>query len=631
MVRCSICVKHKSTVLLHTKQKNHLPSICTELGTIPRNEILINHLGSIEHKECIKVENMKNLSTSEININAPLNKLVSKQNEKLAIKIGKFMIEVFNDAKRGTLSAWSWPSREVVQIKKSQLNLLEPPKKIDIKEGDLQYINPTTHNELLNSIVETDKPLLMNKLKTALAISLRVDGSVDRTQVDNIHVLAKIITTNGDSELVFVGFKEPIQKGAIGYYEVIKSLIQELMPFEDFLSILSSIATDGASVNIGQKNGLWALIDSNRYSNNIQGPLLKMWCAVHRSALAWGQLTSNVIEVHKLIVACSAISSYFHQSGLRTKELKDIANNEGMSFTQLPKYFEVRWTEFTYNLLLGILKNWRILVKYFFKNKSEDNDVKSEGFYKILTDYDKMMLLCFLTDLGYLYSRFQKQIQTDDVLIFDIETKKNTVVQMIENLKVSPLLGGWEYVFNKNTIVTHNSEFEKNIIKLHNIELFDKSQQSRRKKHNLYVSDKRSFLSIRNDVIEHIVNYLNTRLDSSEWLPLKVLEKVSDAVSDEELQKAHQVICPDFELTDFVTSYKEAAGIPCIKNKQLSSDLLKSLLSNDSWKPLSTAVVNNFNLFTCFYFLLIIVYIDNLKIVRIVMEMNVKGKSGKGQ
>lgn len=91
------------------------------------------------------------------------------------------MIEVFNDAKRGTLSVWSWPSREVVQIKKSQLNLLEPPKKIDIKEGDLQYINPTTHNELLYSIVETNKPLLMNKLKTALAISLRVDGSVDRT------------------------------------------------------------------------------------------------------------------------------------------------------------------------------------------------------------------------------------------------------------------------------------------------------------------------------------------------------------------------------------------------------------------------------------------------------------------
>lgn len=61
---------------------------------------------------------MKNLSISEVNINAPLNKFFAKQNEKLALKIGKCMIEVFNDAKRGTLSAWSWPSREVVQLKK---------------------------------------------------------------------------------------------------------------------------------------------------------------------------------------------------------------------------------------------------------------------------------------------------------------------------------------------------------------------------------------------------------------------------------------------------------------------------------------------------------------------------------
>jgi hypothetical protein len=146
-----------------------------------------------------------------------------------------------------------------VQIKKSQLNLLVPPKKIVIKEGDLQYINPTTHNELSNSIVETDKPLLMNRLKTTLAISLRVDGSVDRTHIDNIHVLTIIITTNGDSELVLIGFKKHIQKGAIGYYEVIKSLIQELMPFNDFLSILSSITMDGASVNIGQKKWIMSV------------------------------------------------------------------------------------------------------------------------------------------------------------------------------------------------------------------------------------------------------------------------------------------------------------------------------------------------------------------------------------
>lgn len=64
--------------------------------------------------------------------------------------------------------------------------MLESFKKLDIEEGDLQYINTITHNDLMNSIVEIDKPNLINKLKTALTKSLRVDGCVDRTQIDNI-------------------------------------------------------------------------------------------------------------------------------------------------------------------------------------------------------------------------------------------------------------------------------------------------------------------------------------------------------------------------------------------------------------------------------------------------------------
>ena len=79
----------------------------------------------------------------------------------------------------------------------------------------------------------------------------------------------------------------------------------------------------------------------------------------------------------------------------------------------------------------------------------------------------------------------------------------------------------------KNTIVTYNPEFDKNIIKLYKIELFDKSQQSRRKKHNSYVSDERSFLAIRNDVIEHIVNYLNTLLDFLKCIQMQKTGMVS--------------------------------------------------------------------------------------------------------
>jgi len=51
---------------------------------------------------------------------------------------------------------------------------------------------------MLNIIVNSDFQRIQTKLKTCLANSLRVDGSVDRTQVDNIHVMAKMITADAN-------------------------------------------------------------------------------------------------------------------------------------------------------------------------------------------------------------------------------------------------------------------------------------------------------------------------------------------------------------------------------------------------------------------------------------------------
>jgi len=91
---------------------------------------------------------------------------------------------------------------------------------------------------------------------------------------------------------------------------------------------------------------------------------MKIWCAVHRSALAWEKLTQHVSEVSKIIETCSSIFIGFHQSDVRTTFFKLIAKKEIIKYVQLPKYFDVRWTEFTYSLLVGILRNWRVLVKY---------------------------------------------------------------------------------------------------------------------------------------------------------------------------------------------------------------------------------------------------------------------------
>ncbi len=53
----------------------------------------------------------------------------------------------------------------------------------------------------------------------ALEVSLWVDGSVDRQQIDNKQVCVQIVTYQGGLIYLFLGCCEPIQHGIAGYVQ----------------------------------------------------------------------------------------------------------------------------------------------------------------------------------------------------------------------------------------------------------------------------------------------------------------------------------------------------------------------------------------------------------------------------
>ena len=132
--------------------------------------------------------------------------MISNANEKLANKMGTLMLQAYNDAKKLTLSAYSWPSRLVAAQIASEFIFNNEQHEVKL---DLQYISLAYHRELLQVIVDSHRQTLANTIKEALASSLRCDGSVDRTQVDKIFTMLKIIDKDADEKLLFVGAKEP--------------------------------------------------------------------------------------------------------------------------------------------------------------------------------------------------------------------------------------------------------------------------------------------------------------------------------------------------------------------------------------------------------------------------------------
>jgi len=115
-------------------------------------------------------------------------------------------------------------------------------------------------------------------------------------------------TVSGETELVYIGVAEPDERGAVGIVNALKTSLKRSFGDKgvDLLNCMSSVVTDGASVNIGKKASLWALLQRERLMNqkscnfNESLPLLTVWCAVHRSQLAWVKVSDSVGEVKHL-------------------------------------------------------------------------------------------------------------------------------------------------------------------------------------------------------------------------------------------------------------------------------------------------------------------------------------------
>ena len=107
--------------------------------------------------------------------------------------MGTLKLQVYNDAKKLTLSAYNWPSRIVAALMASEFIFNNAQHNIRL---DLQYINPLCHRELLQIILDSHRKTLANAIKELFASSLRGDGSVDRTQADKIFIMLKVIDKN---------------------------------------------------------------------------------------------------------------------------------------------------------------------------------------------------------------------------------------------------------------------------------------------------------------------------------------------------------------------------------------------------------------------------------------------------
>lgn len=280
-----------------------------------------------------------------------------------------------------------------------------------------------------------------------------------------------------------------------------------------------------------------------------------------RYELAWKDVCKTVPELKKLIDTAASIASFFHNSAVRTKELQKTAENKKLNVSRFPQYFEVRWTQFSLQLLNSILKSWHALVIYLQDSKDDE----ARGFLNFLTDKNNLELLTFLADVLEIFARGQKNLQKDNVSLMDMLRYVQSTCDLLSDLLKKPLLGGWVSVFNEQIKIKEslenqsetsgeNAEYELKGIALN-------VHKRRTKTHNLYVSERRDINAVKNETIQSLKNFLKTRFDENEEKMISSLEKFSKFDPEVDLQDIHKCIGSDLDLSDLQIQFSEILSL----------------------------------------------------------------------
>ncbi len=95
-----------------------------------------------------------------------------------------------------------------------------------------------------------------------------------------------------------------------------------------------------------------------------------------------------------MISEMSSISTYFHSSAVRTRDLQEMAEKNDCSLLKLPKHYDIRWTEYTSSLITAVLTSWNTIVLYMKESKEKE----AAGYLRLLTKKSNLEILTFLGD-----------------------------------------------------------------------------------------------------------------------------------------------------------------------------------------------------------------------------------------
>lgn len=261
----------------------------------------------------------------------------------------------------------------------------------------------------------------------------------------------------------------------------------------------------------------------------------------------------EIHDVAATLTVLSQISSYFHTSGVRTNELKNIAENNNLKVLSMPKIFKIRWSEYIYRLVRAVLTSWNALVLYFQNN---EKCAKSSGFLQFITNEHTLRKICFIGDILFIFMRLQKKLQGDSVTLIKMCSDVKLTLCSLTNLIEEPLLGGFESKLNNSVEIIYDRKFLKKI---------ERYATSTSRRVARLEEDGSTAQDLRAMVCESLKSHLSSRLEiGSDFL--EMLQSFVSLDKSTDLKRIHEYVKKDLDLLPLSVQCNDLAETSKIKD-----------------------------------------------------------------
>jgi hypothetical protein len=177
--------------------------------------------------------------------------------------------------------------------------------------------------------------------------------------------------------------------------------------------------------------------------------------------------------------------------------------------------------------------------RHLLSNVCTGVDKAASGFLAFLTNVNTLELITLLTHVLAVFSRYQKNLQSDSTTILDVQRLTSHVKAKLLSLKQTELIGGWVSALREQMTNVDGQNCLKDVS-------FHASSR-RTKKHNLFVTDKRDISAVKLEIIDSLVEFLSQRFSVDDEIML-LLTPFATLQSDADLKLVHARYFNDLDL-----------------------------------------------------------------------------------